>query len=63
MPKDHLDLIGATEIAALLGVSRQRVNQLAHAEGFPKPVGKLRQARIWNREDVEAWARQTGRLK
>jgi predicted DNA-binding transcriptional regulator AlpA len=55
-------LIGAAEIAAILGVSRQRVDQLAKADDFPPPVVEIAAGRVWSRDDVEAWARATGRL-
>jgi predicted DNA-binding transcriptional regulator AlpA len=55
------DLVGVTEIGDLLGVSRQRADQLTHAEGFPETVAVLSAGRIWRRADVEAWARETGR--
>lgn len=56
------DLMGVTEIALLLGVTRQRVQQLAKTEGFPEPTARLVGAIIWLREDVEQWAREAGRL-
>ncbi len=56
-----VELVGVAEIAALLGYSRQRVNQLAKSEGFPEPVARLVIGRIWLRDDVEGWARATGR--
>ncbi|HVA05479.1 MAG TPA: hypothetical protein VNG12_01940 [Acidimicrobiales bacterium] len=55
------DLVGAAEIASLFGVSRQRVDQLTRAEGFPEPVAELASGRIWNRDEVIAWAEATGR--
>ena len=51
-----LRLVGTTEIASLLGVSRQRADQLTHAPDFPKPVATLAQGRVWERGAVEAWA-------
>lgn len=57
---DHL--MGVTEIADLLGVSRQRVQQLAKTEGFPAPYDVLTMGAIWLRVDVERWAREVGRL-
>ncbi len=57
-----VDLVGLTEIAELLGVSRQRVDQLAQGDDFPEPVSVLAAGRVWKRADVEAWARETGRL-
>lgn len=55
-------LMGLTEIAALLGVSRQRAGQLADTEGFPAPVDEIAAGRIWEPTAVEAWAKATGRL-
>lgn len=54
--------MGLTEIAELLGVSRQRVHQLAQSDGFPEPTARLSAGLIWAREDVEEWAKRTGRL-
>lgn len=57
------DLVGMAEIAQLLDVSKARVDQLARQHPkFPKPVAELSAGRIWRREDVEEWARATGRL-
>ena len=57
-----MHLVSTVEIAAMLGVSRQRVDQLTRTEGFPEPVAELAIGRVWERADVEAWARETGRL-
>jgi predicted DNA-binding transcriptional regulator AlpA len=57
-----LHLMGTAEIAELLGVTRTRVDQLARQKGFPDPVAVLQAGRIWDRKDVERWARQVGRL-
>jgi prophage regulatory protein len=48
-------LVGAHEIRGLLGVSRQRVYQLARGAEFPKPVATLRQGKIWAVDEVESW--------
>ena len=55
-------LVGVQEIAELLGVTRQRVDQLSRSEGFPEPEVELASGRIWLREVVEEWGRETGRL-
>lgn len=48
--------MGVHEIAEMLGVTRQRVNQLVHSsKGFPAPVAELAAGRVWRRSDVEAW--------
>ena len=54
-------LMGITEIARLLGVSRQRAHQLAHGEDFPEPVAVLAAGPIWETTQIEAWAERTGR--
>jgi len=54
--------MGTAEVAELLGVTNQRVDQLARRPDFPKPVAVLAAGRIWNRAHVESWARRTGRL-
>jgi predicted DNA-binding transcriptional regulator AlpA len=61
--RPSIELAGVAEIAALLGVSRQRVDQLVreHAD-FPKPVAELAAGRIWLKPEVVAWARRAGRL-
>jgi hypothetical protein len=57
------DLVGAAEIAEMLELTKQRVNQLATSDPkFPKPVAELTAGRIWKRADIEKWARSTGRL-
>ena len=56
-------LVGATEIAKLLGLTRQRVHQLAALDDFPRPTAVLSSSIIWERSAIEEWARRTGRLR
>jgi predicted DNA-binding transcriptional regulator AlpA len=56
-------LMGLSEVAELLGVSRQRADQLARTVGFPPPIATLVGGRIWDGEAVEQWARETGRIQ
>lgn len=52
-------LMGAAEVAKLLGVSRVRVHQIAATDPtFPKPIAELAAGRIWDRVTIEEWARQ-----
>lgn len=51
-------LMGTAEIAALLGVSRQRVLQLAAHPAFPAPVAVLSMGKVWQADDIRAWARE-----
>lgn len=51
-----LDLLGVSEIAAMLGVSRQRADQLSRSYAdFPEPEARLSVGRVWTREAVERW--------
>lgn len=45
----------------MLGVSRQRVQQLVGRADFPKPKAVLEMGKVWKRADVEEWARKNGR--
>jgi predicted DNA-binding transcriptional regulator AlpA len=55
-------LVGAAEIAAMLGVSRQRVQQLISRPDFPAPAVTLAMGKVWRTADVQAWAKASGRL-
>lgn len=55
-----LELVGKHEVAEILGVSRQRVDQLADRADFPRPLAALRAGRIWRRDSIERWQRKTG---
>jgi predicted DNA-binding transcriptional regulator AlpA len=53
--------IGPHEIAVMLNVSRQRVQQLMTQDDFPEPWARLATGRIWAAEDIAAWAEAKGR--
>lgn len=53
-----MELMGAAEIKELLGVSRQRVQQLIRRPDFPRPIASLAMGKVWRREDVLRWARE-----
>jgi hypothetical protein len=58
----EIDLVGIYEIAAMLGVSRQRVDKISRTDpDFAAPVAELHAGRIWLRSDVEQWAQVVGR--
>lgn len=50
-----VQIVGTSEIAELLGVSRQRVDQLSREVGFPQPLGEHAGGRVWRLADVERW--------
>jgi prophage regulatory protein len=62
-----LRLMGPSEVAEHLGISKQRVIQLRHINSkFPKPVAELKCGPIWLAEDIEQFAkipRPVGRPK
>lgn len=60
------DLVAATDVAKILGVSRQRVNQLHHDHrDFPQPVVSTGAGSLWTRYAIErfrvSWDRRPGR--
>jgi predicted DNA-binding transcriptional regulator AlpA len=52
--------MGAAEIGKRLGVSRQRVSQLAQDPAFPQPIADLAAGRIWRATDIERWITEHG---
>jgi len=57
---DDIELMGTSEIAALLGVSRQRVLVIARQPGFPKPLAVLKMGNVWRSRDIQEWAKRRG---
>lgn len=54
-------LLGVAEIAELLGVSRQRVHQLAARDDFPRPTAELSAGKVWDAAAIERWQAASGR--
>jgi predicted DNA-binding transcriptional regulator AlpA len=60
-PIDRRVFSGATEIAEMLGCSRQWVNQMAREdESFPVPEVELSGGRVWSRKAIEKWGQGDG---
>ena len=59
------DLVGVLEVAAMLGVSKQRFSQLRLSGRFPEPITQLAATPVWLRSTVDAflegWDRRAGR--
>lgn len=59
-------LLGTADIAALLGVTRQRVSQLKKDPTFPRSGTGYGAVQLWHRAGVQAWAaahrREGGRI-
>jgi predicted DNA-binding transcriptional regulator AlpA len=49
------------EIAELLGVNKQRAQQIAGEDEFPAPVAEHVRRRLWDRREVAAWAGRVAR--
>lgn len=56
MPDAIVPLMGLAEVRALLGVSRQRADQIVRKPGFPAPVVELATGKVWDGEAVRVWA-------
>jgi hypothetical protein len=50
------ELVTVPEAAVILGVSHQRVHELAASNAFPKPAYELRTGRLWLKNAIEAYA-------
>lgn len=50
------DIVGTPDVAARLGISRQRVAQLVEQQGrFPSPVATVRGTHVWRWGDIADW--------
>jgi predicted DNA-binding transcriptional regulator AlpA len=57
------DLVGVAEIANRLGLGTSVVHSWRRRHrDFPKPIVHLHMGLVWSWEDVEEWARSTGRV-
>jgi hypothetical protein len=60
-------LLGVSELADLLGTSKQRASQVARGANFPKPLAELAAGPVWTepsvRQFIEHWTRTPGRPK
>jgi predicted DNA-binding transcriptional regulator AlpA len=60
LPDVH-HLVGPREVAKMLGVSRQRVTQLAARPDFPRPTVVLEMGKVWHTDEIRRWADLNGR--
>lgn len=59
----NVEPVGVVEVADRLGVTRGAVNRWRERDiGFPGPRWTVGGRPAWAWPDVEAWARDTGRL-
>jgi hypothetical protein len=57
------DLVTSTEAAEIVGVSRQRFNDLARRGGFPPAFGRIGKAIVYSRSGVQRWADARGSVE
>jgi predicted DNA-binding transcriptional regulator AlpA len=61
LPEDEFasardDIVGTPDVAARLGISRQRVAQLVDQQGrFPHPIATVRGTHVWRWGDIADW--------
>ncbi len=55
------NLMTVTDVGLMLGVSRQRADQLTRQVGFPVPFAETSARRVWWDFDVVWWAEDHGR--
>lgn len=59
--EDYHGLMGTAEVAAYLGLSRQRVLQLAANGELPAPLAVLSMGKVWDAAAIRRWAATRGR--
>lgn len=61
------ELVGVSEVARSLNISRQRVSALSKRQDFPAPVARLATGPVWRARDLSTfaggWRRKPGRPK
>lgn len=55
-PAPKPDLVGVRELAARFDASPQLAHKWTRAHRFPSPSYELAAGRIWNFDDIAAWA-------
>ncbi len=56
-------LVGALEIAALLGVRPETVHTWRYRRLLPEPLATVSGTPVWREDTIVEWARETGREK
>ena len=49
------NLLGTSEVAVVLGVSKQRIHALRKNKKFPQPIATLAATPIWDKRDITAF--------
>jgi predicted DNA-binding transcriptional regulator AlpA len=54
-------VVAMAELIEMLGLSKSWVVRLVKEPDFPEPMARLRAGQIWSYDDIEEWAKRTGR--
>ena len=58
---NKLELVGLAEVAAMAGVSRQRVYLwMKRSKDMPQPVARLACGPIWLKDEIRKWLVEIG---
>lgn len=49
------NLLGTSEVAVVLGVSKQRIHALRKNKKFPQPIVNLAATPIWDRREIDVF--------
>jgi predicted DNA-binding transcriptional regulator AlpA len=49
------NLLGTSEVAVVLGVSKQRIHALRKNKKFPQPIVTLAATPIWDKREINAF--------
>ena len=52
------DIVGPSEMAELLGVTRRTVARYMKRPDFPGPLGRIAASPFWRRCDIEKWGKE-----
>lgn len=55
MSIDHADILGTSEVAEVLGVSKQRIHALRKMAEFPEPFKVLASTPLWDKKEIVAF--------
>lgn len=52
------DIIGTSEVASVLGVSKQRIHALRKDHRFPTPFKTLASTPLWDKREIDSFLKQ-----
>lgn len=49
------NILGTSEVAQVLGVSKQRIHSLRKSPNFPQPIKMLASTPVWDKKEIVAF--------